>query len=440
MEPGSPRKEGLGDDDERALLEEALSSDGESLHEALAQEREVAELAPQERGDMLESFHTQTVGAVFVWTAETLLFALVHYCVFLGADALVGGGALLARWASANMVLGAAAVAGANALFAFVEREPGVFSRHYMMCTQAYCGMVSCVGTVFSAVAWKATHAASWRDTFVQSESALVPAALLAVAVVNNVQWLLSLVLTYSCTPFGQSNSAFLHVPVAAALVLFLVLVNEAATNQLVVCPGTYRTAAVYLATNGAILSSLALHVLSAVEFDPAGLFPAWMHSGLHTRARLDAYALLHGLGLSFATLCYGAAARLSATTFWATVAVLAFTALVTLVQGADVRFALGTLLTSDDRDERRARALEAELARGFAEARRRAAIPVGRPVGLPVARGRHARGDEREDEAVHARLREEAEHFHRRSRPAPRKTVLELLQHVPVAVRRTTQ
>jgi hypothetical protein len=423
----------------------AIQEPDAKLRAALAEEREAAALPTAEREDQRHDYYTQMVGALFVWAVETTLFAAVHYCVYLGVEAVLGGGTtLIARWCSVNVLVSSVAMLALNYALASAERSPGIFSRHHMMCTQAYCGLVSCLGTVFSAVAWQATRSAVWRDTFVQSDSGLLPAALVVLAVVNNVQWVLSLVLTFSCTPFGQTNSAFLQVPVAAALVLFLVLLNEAATNQLAVCPDTSRATLAYGGTNIAIVSSFVLHVLSAVEFDPAGLFPAWMHSRQASRSgepgariRFDVYALLHGVALSFVLLCYGAVASLTRTTFYATLGVLAFTGVVTLAQALDLRHAAAVLLRGDDDDEAAARALAAEQAAQFRAAAAQAAAARGKPrgkarraslIGLPVPRGAEPEVD----------LQAEADRFRRRNRRVPLPTALALFPNIPVSMRRS--
>lgn len=346
---------------------------GQKDEEEEMEEEEAAVLTSDTRQDMLEQFYNQTIGSVFTWSLETTIIACVHFCVYLLAEALLSdepGGVLVAKWCSYNVLVLSFAMLGVNALIAFAQREPGIFSRHFMMCTMAYCGVVSSVTTVFSAVLWKALATKAWRDIFLQSDESLTSALMVAIIIANNMQWVLSLILTYSCTPFGQNNSAFFTLPVAAALSLFLIVVNEIATHHVLVCQSVQSKLLTYGFVNGAIISSLLGFVLSAVEFDPRGLFPGFMHSSLYSRVRFDVYALLHGMCLFCIVLGYGAIATLCRTTFYATFIVLGFITLVTLIQSVDVTYIASLLMHVDDEEEKRIRALQEALAVSFIEAR----------------------------------------------------------------------
>eukprot|EP00961_Rhodomonas_salina_P220463 2980645-Rhodomonas_salina.1 len=230
-------------------------------------------------------FYNQTVGLMFVWTLENAVMALLGYGLFLLVDTVLSERVLIAWWASLNLLGGTLFMAGCNMVVAFMERNAEVFSRHYMMSTQAYCGMVSVVGTVYSAVVWRSLQGGVWENIFLQSMSIYVRGVLLLLLATNNVQWLLSLVLTYSCTPFGGGNSAFLKVPVAAGLSLFMLLVNETVNNGLIVCQGKTGDFFTFGVTNLAINSSFLLYCLAAVEFDYFDILPASFHSTATRRA-----------------------------------------------------------------------------------------------------------------------------------------------------------
>lgn len=392
-----------------------------------------------------EAYFQQTVGTVFVWTLENAVMALLNYCVFLAADAITApaaGGTLIAQWNSLNILLATVLTAAICGLIAFVERTPGIFTRHYMMATQAYCSIISCVTTVFSAVAWKSSQTGSWRTIFLQSDSAYLHGVLVLVVVSNNVQWVLSLVLTYSCTRFGDSNSAFLQLPLAAAFVLFLVLVNETATNGLVLCQGSRATLGAYAITNAAIVTSFIAEIFSAVEFDPQQIFPPWMHSTLETRRRFDVYALLHGLCLLFATLAYGTMAKLSRSTFLGTVGVLAFTVLTTLIHTVDLRYIATRLLQSDDEDEQQIRVLEEEMAASFVRAQDELAPTRPAPAALPRRRRlRRAYPWRDEDAGVSPadaeQLRDLGTQFSVSNRRRAHPTAVSIFPNIPVSLRR---
>eukprot|EP00961_Rhodomonas_salina_P052056 698837-Rhodomonas_salina.3 len=269
--------------------------------------------------EMLDSFYNQTVGAMFTWTIECVLLALTVWILYMTLEALVLGDSkpgLITKWSTLSVFVNTLVMAGTNALIAFSNWFPGIFKRHYMMCTQAYCGIVSVTGTIFSAVAWKTMNSEAWRDIFMQNNGTRLHIMLITVTACNNVQWLLSLILTYSCTPFGQSNVAFFHIPVAAALILFVILVNETATNGLILCNDQNQNIMAVAVTNAGIISSFVIYILGAVEFDPLQKFPDFMHSSVDTNIRFDVYALIHGIGLLFVILAYGTMAKLSATTF----------------------------------------------------------------------------------------------------------------------------
>ena len=418
MEAGSESSSSSLDEVVDAFLDDA--EDG--ARAAVQEELTAAALAPEERAEQLEAFYSTTVGAVFVWTLENLVAGLLHLAVYVVADALLGGSLWIVQWCSCCTLAGAAVMAGLNTLYAFTQREPGVLSREYMMITQAYCGTVSYVSVVFSGVAWEAAKNAHWNSVFLQSSGSLTAPVLIAVVVMNNAAWLLSLVLTYSCTPFGQSNSAFLQLPVGAALLLFLVLVNEMATNDARGDPATFA------AVNGAICSSAVLEIFSALEVDPLHLFPDALHSSLHTRARIDPWALLHGSALLFFALGYGAVARFSQTSFFGVVFVLAFLLGVTVLQGVDTRYVLGLLLRTSDEDERRVRAMQGALAEAVAQPAAKPAL-IAKPA--PIAKARRRR---RHAEPDHAMLRAGRASFRDTTRLP---SAVAVFPHIPVSLRR---
>lgn len=433
MEPGSPVSSRRSS--EASVVEAFLASEAadDGTREAVREELTAAALAPEERAEQLDAFYTTTVGSVFVWTLENVVAGLLHLAVYVIAEAVLGGPLRLVQWCSCSTALSAAAMAGLNAAYAFSAREPGVSSRAFMMVTQAYCGTVSYVGLVFSAVAWEAAGSARWRALFIADGGALAAPALVAVAVANNGVWLLSLVLTYCCTPFGQSNAAFAHIPVGAALLLFLVLANEAGTGSLGVCGGV--DAAVFALANGAICASAALDSLSALEADPAHVFPEFMHSTARQRARVDPWALLHGSALLFLALAYGAVGRFSSTAFFGVAFVLVFLLGVTALQGLDLRYVLERLLRVDDADERRARALEQATAVAVL-----AAAQAKQPAEAPAPPRLHKRrraGAAREPAVDLAQLREGRERF----RDALRlPSAVAMFPHIPVSLRRTAR
>lgn len=368
MEPGSRSPS------TSSVVSDFLDEDDSSGSEEAREEEEAAELLPEAREEQLESFYNQTVGAVFVWTMECVILALVHLCLYLLVDALLSrsdGATLLVEWCSWNIAIATAVVACGNAFVANMQREPGIFSRHYMMCTQAYCGTLSYVGLVYSTVAYESLENTAWRNLFIQGQASYLAVTLVLIVVANNVQWIVSLFLTYSCTPFGQSNAAFFQIPVGAALVVFLVIVNETATNGLIVCQGVAYDNFAYVVANAFILSSALLDVCSAIECDPFGILPEIMHSSLYSRARFDPWGLLHGTLLIICALVYGAVARLSRTVFFGVGFTLLFILVTTVLQSFDLRYVADLLLHAEDEDERRVRALQEALAVSFKEAKR---------------------------------------------------------------------
>lgn len=314
-------------------------------------------------------FYNQTVGLTFVWTLENVLMAGLVYALALAVDAALGADVLIARWAAVVSLGCAIFTGGCNAVTAFLERNLEVYSRHYMMATQAYCGIVSCIGSVYSAVAWKCYFSAAWRSLFVQSDAVFVGPILAVPMVANNVLWVLSLVLTYSCTPFGAGNSAFLKVPVAASLAIFAVLLNELANNGLLLCHGQHWTVFTFIMCNAYIVSSFILHVLSAVEFDCFHVLPASFHSTPTTRVQYDVWVLLHGLVLVGLLVAYGIIAPLTRFTFFGIVVVLVFVCFVTVIEGVDLYRVFSHLLHTDEVDEERVHEAEVVLAKHFVSA-----------------------------------------------------------------------
>ena len=290
--------------------------------------------------DVKFEYYNESVGSVFVWTTQSLLFSCLVfalYAIVALLDAYEGVYPVLVWWVAVSVLVLSVVVALINGIIAFIQVKPELFPREYMKCTQAYCGMISVISTTFSCTSYKAMSSVTWQKAFFPTEDKYLHVVTVCLIAALNVQWLMSLVLTYVCTPYGKGNLAFLQIPVAAGLALLFTLVNETGTRGLMTCSTATMDVMVFAFANMFILSSALMHVLSALEFDIANKFPSFMHSTAGKRAQFDVYSFIHGTLIVSYLIFYAPNSKFSTSTFVAYSTVVLFTIGVTLIHTFDV-------------------------------------------------------------------------------------------------------
>lgn len=333
--------------------------------------REQRELEEQEknidfetRQDMLGTFFNHTVGSVFVWTFDTTGVAVAVwgiYEVLLVASREQELYPIFFFWSALCMLITALTMATLVLVRSFVNRMPGIFTRHYLMITQACCGCVSVVSTTFTSTAWHAVrNDGQWRDIFFPTNRAYLVSAVLVMVVGQNVLWAVSAIATYACTPYGESNSAFLHLPVVAGLTVMYILVASTGDSRLLVCTGPNANIGAFALTNVGIFTSFLLDWLSAVEYDPgfrpedsAHRIRRYFHSTLTQKQRIDPYGLLHGLAIFTVLMVYVADGKPSDTMAVTALVLVLFLSFVMLVQCFDLQWLVSQAFEIDDPHER---------------------------------------------------------------------------------------
>lgn len=348
-----------------------------------------------------DEFFSQTTGSLFTWTLENLAWAWVVYSSleYIGQlvpefSELEGGGQFVLTsyykeqhmenaertlrlepllyqwcvWCNAFVFL---FVAFFIFFIAFNDAQPGVYSPLYMQATMAYCGFIGALSSVYSAVTFKSRAGSlHWQTAFFGGASGFQMDGIGVIGlVVLNIQWLISLCLTFVSTPYGKGNFAFLHIPVAFFFSLMFVLINETATRGVLVCSDDTRDALTIMYVNASIVLSFIFHVLSAVEWDPADIFPANFHSTLSTRAEIDPYAFLHGSGVIVFTCMYAQTAQLSSTTFVFIWVIIVFGIFVTAIHSFDFKRVVNLIFRAHDDQMREICDIRKALAVSYLEA-----------------------------------------------------------------------
>jgi len=82
-------------------------------------------------------------------------------------------------------------------------------------------------------------------------------------------------------------------------------VLHEIGQHGLIICSKPVVTTLTFMYVNLTIASSFALHCMEIYEFDPAHVFPAFMHSIAGQRPLFRVYSLLHGLSIIIPFLGY---------------------------------------------------------------------------------------------------------------------------------------
>ena len=323
--------------------------------------------------DMLESYVNQTRGNVFIWTVECVLWSLVLYALHVSVSLLQSTDSprsVMVFWTTFSNIIISCIMATINFIITSMNPKAAKFPTEFLACTQAYCGIIGVLGTIVSGMAWKSASSPLWKAAFFPGSSDFIEIVGITLTVGINLQWVISLALTYASTPYGRSNVSFFHIPVAVSLTIIFILINETATNGLGICDSYYGSLFLQLYVNAAIATSFLLQVLSATEFDYLECFPSWMHSQLDRNIEFDVYALIHGILGTTTIVLYALRAELSNTTFTTLVAIAAFTVTVTVVHTFDVKGIVSQIFHTDDEDERRVSNIQKTFAVSFIEAK----------------------------------------------------------------------
>ena len=325
----------------------------------------------KDRNDGTE-FYTQTLEDLFTKTVANVVFVLLivlMYWILWLARLLSDPGPLLVDWCVTGLLVVTLGMATTQYAFASLFRLPNVSNRNYMMVTQAYCGIVSVVTSVFSLITVKCTTNDKWAFTFLQHNGGIVTVLTSIFLAAFNIQWLISVALAYSCTPYGQSSNCFLQLPVAFSFVLFFILSNETVAFERIVCNSYWW---VLIFTNMALITSWVFSVLSAVEFDYWHILPAFQHSSVDTDIRFDMYAFLHGFCILLALAVYEISpdTDLPDDITYTAYALGGFTVLVTSIQSIDFYWLLAKILRVDNELERRISTLQKAFAVSYLQAK----------------------------------------------------------------------
>lgn len=411
---------------------------------------------------MYNKFYNQTIGSVFIWAFDTVGMSMVVYAVYEIACLLNTRSdisPIMYRWTAQSMLSVCLIMVGVCALEAFRGKEPALFSRLYMQTAKACCGMISCISMVFTTTAWYALNSSEeWTVIFFPTSRSQNVALSIAMVVVQNALWLVSLVLAYMATPFGAGNSVFVEMPVVSFLSIFYILVCEVGNSYFLVCGGSERFIATMAICNFALLTSFALHGLASFEcfLNPprdSEMRDWWVEcrSTPSQRQLFDPWTFLQGVLMITLLTSYTASVSLSDELLAAAWVLIVFAMFVTIVKGFDVSWALRNIFDTTDEMENDIVTLERQfqMKRGEATALawgirdRGVGADEGVPVGTVVESGDESDIENEEDGHADSDtrdlLREKASDYTRRNLRRRARTAAEIFPNIPVTLRRET-
>ena len=127
---------------------------------------------------------------------------------------------------------------------------------------------------------------------------------------------------------------------------------HEIGQNGLMICSSQLTSTLTFMYANLTIVSSFALHFLDVYEFDPAQVFPKFMHSVAgHQRPMFRVYSLLHGLLIILPFVAYAASNPTISRTPVVCISLLALVA--TVMQSIDISALLPGVIRPDSTTNR---------------------------------------------------------------------------------------
>ena len=199
---------------------------------------------------------------------------------------------------------------------------------------QAHCCIIVLLTCSYVFIFLTSLHDLVWVTAFFPSAPGLLFATGSGILSFCCILFFVSVANVWACTCVGNSNALFCYHPLFMMLCVVYPILHEIGQNGLIICSTPVITTLTFMYVNLTIASSFALHFMTIYEFDPAHVFPQFMHGVAGKRPFFCIYSLLHGLLIIVPFLCYAATSSSFSLYIAVVIALLAFVA--TLMQSVN--------------------------------------------------------------------------------------------------------
>jgi hypothetical protein len=255
---------------------------------------------------------------IFVWGIEQTLLALVAFGIVTSWQSVATTSVATADcWVTFVLLFSCCATLVVQSGIAFSSKRDVVsqptddgatnidLSFLYNAVAQAHCCVVVLIGISYIFIFFVSLYDLVWVTAFFPSAPGLLFATGSGSIAFLFVMFFISMASVWACTPVGDSNYLFFYHPLFMMVCVVYPVLHEIGQHGLIICSKPVVTTLTFMYVNLTIASSFALHCMEIYEFDPAHVFPAFMHSIAGQRPLFRVYSLLHGLSIIIPFLGY---------------------------------------------------------------------------------------------------------------------------------------
>jgi hypothetical protein len=286
---------------------------------------------------------------IFVWSIEQALLALIGFGIVTAWQSLATTVVATADfWVMLVMLISCVATLVVHTGIAFhatnefISRTDddatadGDLSYLHKPVAQAHCCVVVLLTGTYICMFLNSLYDLTWAAAFYPTAPGLVFATGSANIAFCFILFVVSVASAWACTAVGDSNTLFMYHPLFLIICVVYPLMHEIGQNGLMICSSQLTSTLTFMYANLTIASSFALHFLDVYEFDPAQVFPKFMHSVAgRQRPIFRVYSLLHGLLIIIPFIAYAASSQTISRTTIVCISLLALVA--TLIQSLDI-------------------------------------------------------------------------------------------------------
>ena len=246
---------------------------------------------------------------IFVWSIEQTLLALFAFGIVTAWQSMATATEATADiWTTFVLLFSCIATLALQIGIAFSSvsdivtqpTEDGVTSKDlsylHNAVAQAHCCIVVLIGSSYIFLFSTSLYDLVWASAFFPSAPGLLFATGSASIALFFVLFFISVASVWACTSVGDSNGLFWYHPLFMMLCVMYPVLHEIGQHGLIICSKPMVTTLTFMYVNLTIASSFALHFMEIYEFDPAHVFPKFMHSIGGNRPFFRVYPMLHGL------------------------------------------------------------------------------------------------------------------------------------------------
>jgi hypothetical protein len=261
---------------------------------------------------------TRMTSGIFVWSIEQGLLALIAFGIVTAwqslatsivatADFWLTFVFLISCFSTLLLQTAIAFRATSDTVSLVSEDHDGDLSYLHKPVAQAHCCVVVLLSTAYGFMFVSSLYDLNWASAWYPAAPGLLFATGSGTIAFCCIFFVVSVANAWSCTSVGDSNYLFLYQPLFLLLCVIYPLIHEIGQNGLIICSSSLVSTLTFVYLNLTIASSFALHFMDIFEFDPAHVFPVFMHSMAGNRPLFRVYSLLHGLLIIIPFITYAA-------------------------------------------------------------------------------------------------------------------------------------